>query len=512
MILLLVASFLLLALGTGATRRAPLFSFMGIAGVLVALGWGAATASSLPSYLLSAATGLGVGSLILAGRFHKLRRASSARPWLAMGIFLLTAALLLGLGTAWQSTSDRLTWLVELGPDDDISEIEPILSAYSLQYERAFPSLSRTDQPDLAQVFLLSGEASDLESATALLRLDTENVDHLEPNLRLQFIDHVEQPGPVGHAPDPGTDLRVGQGPLLENDPLAASQWDLEATGTHRTHELLQSVRPVRQATVAILDTGVDASHEDLQGVVASGGIRRDANGHGSHVAGTAAAATNNRLGVASINWEGSFIRIAAYQALSDNGTGTLEGIAQAIVDAVSDNVDVISMSLGASTGGQAPKVIRDAIAFARSRNISVVVSAGNDGRDAAQQFPANVEGVIVVGAVDRDLNRASFSNITSSLERGISAPGVNILSVQANGGYVSMSGTSMATPAVSGLFGLLRSLDPTLTPDELWTLVRETATDIPGAAEVGPMMNTGAALIRFQGSRTEVDGPLQNM
>jgi len=511
MILLLVASFLLVGLGLGPGRRAPLFSLLGMFGVLGALGWGAATASSLTDFLVSAATGLGAGTLVLAGRFHALRQPARARPWFAMGALLLFTSLVLGIGRTWMATPDQLTWLVELGPDDDIREVEPVLSAHNVAYERAFPSLSLADHADLAQVYLLSGQTVDLEEATARLRLDTENVDHLEPNLRLQFIDALD-----------------GARPLLENDPLAASQWDLEATGTHRAHELLQSRRPVQQATIAILDTGVDTSHEDLQRVVVPGGPGQDANGHGSHVAGTAAAATNNRLGVASINWEGAFVRVAAYEALSDNGTGTLEGIAQAVVDAVQDNVDVISMSLGARTGGQAPKIIRDAIALAVSRNIAVVVSAGNEGRDAAEQFPANVDGVIVVAAVDRDLNRASFSNTTAAIERAVSAPGVNILSVRTGGGYVSMSGTSMATPAVSGLLGVLKSLDPTLTPDALWTLVRETATDIPAAAETGPLMNTGAAVERLlasigdvqivdqdptrQDSSTDADGPLQNM
>jgi len=409
----------------------------------------------------------------------------------------------MGLGRAWLSTSDHVTWLVELGPDDDISEIEPVLVAFDLSHERAFPTLSREDQPDLAQVYLLHGSPADMSSAVSELRLDTENVDHLEPNLRLQFIDQ---------ATGSPADMSVLETRLLENDPLAPSQWELEATGAHSVHALLQSLQPVRPATVAILDTGVDATHEDLADVVTHGSIRIDSNGHGTHVAGTAAAVTNNRLGVASMNWEGAFIRIAAYQALSANGTGTLEGIAQAIVDATTDNVDVISMSLGADTGGPTPKVIRDAIAFALSRDIPVVVSAGNNGTDADRQFPANVDGVIVVGAVDRNLDRASFSNTTRTLERRIAAPGSNILSVRTGGGYVSMSGTSMATPAVSGLLGLLRALNPSLTTRDLWALIRDTATDIPAAHEIGPLLNSGAALQQYQISMTDVEGPLQNM
>lgn len=502
MIILIIASFVLLVLGTGGHKRAGVFSASGFIGVVTALVWGAVGASSLAGYMLEATAGLGVGCLLLAGRFHKLRQPSNSRPWLAIGLFLIIVSLLLGLGRAYLASPDSQSWLVELGPDDDISEIESVLAAHDVQHERAFPSLTIGDHPDLAQVYLLHGSPADLLPVTKLLRLDSENVDHLEPNLRLQFIDGRE---PSVFLPESRTGaLYPQQNPLLENDPLAPSQWDLEVTGAHKVHGMLQSVRPVRRAKLAVLDTGVSAAHEDLAGVMATHGIRVDANGHGSHVAGTAAAATNNRLGVASINWGGEFIQIAAYQALSDNGTGTLEGIAQALVDAVRDDVDVISMSLGARRGDTTPKVIRDAITFALDHDIPVVVSAGNDGLDAAEQFPANIPGVIVVGALDRDLNRASFSNTTSSLERGISAPGVNILSVRHSGGYVSMSGTSMATPAVSGLLGLIRSLDPSLSAEDLWKLLHETATPTDAAAEIGPMINAGAAVERVLRDRKD--------
>jgi thermitase len=205
---------------------------------------------------------------------------------------------------------------------------------------------------------------------------------------------------------------------------------------------------------------------------------------------------TNNGLGIASLNWEGRFVEVTAYRALDANGFGTIEQIAQGIIDAARDGADVVSLSLG-DRSRAAPKVLSDAIAYARRRGAVVVAAAGNADADAAMHTPSNVDGVIAVAAVDASLRKARFSNVNTSLARPIAAPGVDILSLRTGGGYVPMSGTSMATPMVAGLVGVMRSIRPDLTGDEVYRILSETARDVPDAARTGRMIDAEAALRR---------------
>ena len=304
--------------------------------------------------------------------------------------------------------------------------------------------------------------------------------------VELNFEVHLDELVVAGSPESSSTDL-------LENDPLAAQQWALDAINGHAVHRMVADMQPVRKARVAILDTGVDARHEDVNTIFATSPATVDLHGHGSHCAGIAGAATNNGLGIASLNWEGRFIDIAGYQALNDQGFGSIEMIAQAIVDATKDGVDVISMSLGAKA--ETPNVIKDAIGFARREGIIVVASAGNANEDAADHMPSNVEGVIVVSAVDANLKKAKFSNTNTSLSRPIAAPGVDILSLKTGGGYVTMSGTSMSTPVVSGIIGMMRAIDPTMDEETVWSILASTARTIPDSRRIGNLVDAQAAL-----------------
>ena len=311
---------------------------------------------------------------------------------------------------------------------------------------------------------------------------DSENVDHTELNFSVSLSEPMAEAGS-----DQETET------LLENDPLAPSQWALNAIHGHEAHAILKDLSPVRKARVAILDTGVDAAHEDLNSAFSNSPATFDLHGHGSHCAGIAGSATNNGIGMASLNWEGRFIEILGYQALNDQGTGTIEMISQAIIDATKDKADVISMSLGAKA--ETPKVISDAIAFARRNNVIVIASAGNANEDAKDHMPSSVEGVIVVSAVDENLEKAKFSNTNTSLKRPITAPGVNILSLKTGGGYVQMSGTSMSTPVVSGLVGIMRSLNPDLTESEVYDILESTGRSVRDSARIGKLIDSEAAI-----------------
>jgi len=492
--LVTISAFLLLGLGATRTSRGALYMTAGFILVVVSASMHVASFEGPMTTLGAVSAEIGIGAMLLAGMLR--RHDGNARPWFVIGAGALTIAVLL-LG--WQKLSgasilqdapDRPvvasaeSWMLELGPDDHIDEVSGLLNRYDATWERAFPTVSMSDDIDLAQVYLIHVSREAAGPLTDALRSDAENVDHVE----LNFDVHLD-------TPSSSLSLRSVDANLLENDPLASKQWALEAINGHAVHRMVADMEPSKKALVAILDTGVDASHEDVAPNFASSPATTDIHGHGSHCAGIAGAATNNGLGIASLNWEGHFLDIAGYQALNDQGFGSIEMISQAIIDATQDEADVISMSLGAKA--ETPKVIRDAIEFAIERNVIVVASAGNANEDAKDHMPSNVEGVIVVSAIDRDLNKARFSNTNTSLTRPITAPGVDILSLKTGGGYVTMSGTSMSTPVVSGIIGMMRSFAPDISDDDVWRILDETSRPVRDSKRIGNLVDAEAAITR---------------
>ena len=329
--------------------------------------------------------------------------------------------------------------LLELGPDDDISELDDVLSMYDAEWEKAFPMVDLEEDEDLAQYFIVRVPREKEAEFLREVRKDKENVDSAEENTMISLDDPKA----------PNTKRRKGVDGFLANDPAINNQWWLPAEKANAIHELLRQNKPKKKAIVAIVDTGVDSKHEDLKSVMGSKQGKkgdRDKQGHGTHCAGLAGAATNNKKGIASLNWEGKFVEIRGYKALNDNGSGTMWQVARAITAAADDKADVISLSLGSR--GKAPKVQRDAIEYAFKQGCIVVAAAGNSyGEDAKNHAPSNVDGVISVSAVQKDLSRSFFSNINTSLERPIAAPGTEVYSTFPEGEYKFLNGTSMATP-----------------------------------------------------------------
>ncbi len=493
--LITVPAFLLLGLGATRESKGALFMTAGFILVMVGSFMHVTNFAGLWPTLAAVSAEVGIGSMLLAGLLRRHNR--EARPWFMIGAFALVVAVTLlatqkltGASVLSDSKPElpviagTATWLVELGSDDTIDEIIPILENHGASWEKAFPSIALNDDVDLAQVYLLRFSESAVGPLTEALMADVENVDHLEVN----FDVHLDIPtAPFRH--------KVKQDDLLVNDPLASQQWALDAINGHAVHQMVADVQPAKKALVAILDTGVDANHEDVSPNFAHSPATKDVHGHGSHCAGIAGAATNNGRGIASLNWEGRFMDVAGYQALNDQGFGSIEMISQAIIDATQDEADVISMSLGAKA--ETPKVIRDAIEFALERNVIVVASAGNANEDAKDHMPSNVEGVIVVSAVDQDLNKARFSNTNTSLSRPITAPGVDILSLKTGGGYVTMSGTSMSTPVVSGVIGMMRAFNPNISDDDVWKILDETSRPVRDSERIGNLVDAEAAIQR---------------
>lgn len=307
---------------------------------------------------------------------------------------------------------------------------------------------------------------------------------------------------------------------LVPNDPSLSQQW---AFGTTTAGI---NIRPAwDQATgagvvVAVIDTGI-TSHPDLNANILPGydfisdsAMARDGNGrdsdpsdegdwyganecgsgypasnsswHGTHVAGTIAAATNNGTGVAGTAYNA---RIVPVRVLGKCG-GYTSDIADAIVWASGGTVsgvpanpypaEVINMSLGGS--GSCSTTYQNAINGAVSRGTTVVVAAGNDAANVSTAVPANCPNVIAVAATTSARAKASYSNYGTGVD--ISAPGSSILStlnsgttVPASATYASYNGTSMATPHVAGVVALMQSVAPTpLTPAQVESIIKSTA------------------------------------
>lgn len=220
---------------------------------------------------------------------------------------------------------------------------------------------------------------------------------------------------------------------------------------------------------VGIVDTGIDASHEDLAGKlracgaaadgVVSDGDCADAEGHGTHVAGTIGALANNRVGVAGVAFDAPLIVCRALGG--PDGSGTVADVAACIRWAHVRGAKVISMSLGGPASHTLAEAAKTAYARGGRSGSLLVAAAGNDG-DGTVEYPAGLEQVVSVAAIDGRDGVAAFSNENADVE--LAAPGVDILSAKLGGGYVRMSGTSMATPHVAGAAALLWGATPSAT------------------------------------------------
>ena len=233
--------------------------------------------------------------------------------------------------------------------------------------------------------------------------------------------------------------------------------------------------------TVCVVDTGIDKDHPDLQANIVGGrnfvakGATVDPtkwdddNGHGTHVAGTIAA-VDNTIGVVGVAPSASLL---AAKVLNRQGSGYLSDVIAGVDYCVQNGAKVVSMSLGSNSDVQA---FHDAVDAANANGVLLVAAAGND-YGGTVSYPAAYDSVVAVSATDSADNLASFSNVGPQVE--LAAPGVSILSTYKGGGYTTLSGTSMATPHVSGVAALAWEANPLLTNAEVRTLLQSTADDL---------------------------------
>ena len=239
---------------------------------------------------------------------------------------------------------------------------------------------------------------------------------------------------------------------------------------------------------IAIIDTGVQKDHPDLVSNIITGydfvnndSDANDDNGHGTHVAGIAAA-TLNQAGVVGVS---NTSKILPIKVLNAQGYGYLSDVAKGIYFAADNGARIINLSLGSSTDSL---TLRDAVNYASNKGVLIAAAAGNDS-GAPCSYPASYSNVICVVATDSRNMLASFSNIGGEL----AAPGVYNYSTYIGSSYRYLSGTSMATPHVAGASALLFSICPTCTSTQIRELLRDSAVDL---GEVGKDILFGYGLV----------------
>lgn len=299
-------------------------------------------------------------------------------------------------------------------------------------------------------------------------------------------------------------------GGTIDADIDATEAWNI-ATGTRRT-------------IVAVIDTGVDYNHQDLAAnmwrntsEIAGDGVDNDGNGyiddiygydfanndanpmddngHGTHVAGTIGAVGNNGIGTTGVNWN---TRIMALKFLAADGSGSTSSAISALNYAVRMGAQISNNSWG---GGGSSSLLSQAISNARNAGHIFVAAAGNSGlnNDTTPNYPSNYtfDNVVAVAATDSRDVLASFSNYGATTV-DIAAPGVGILSTLPNNTYGTFSGTSMATPHVSGALSLIWDQNPTLTYQQVIAKLYSSVDKIAGLSgkvATGGRLNIGNAL-----------------
>ena len=403
----------------------------------------------------------------IAGIFYYFKEGSSV----AAPVFPINENTILPMRLASEGEV-----FVVLKNDYNIASLEVTLKRFDIQNEpkKAF-SMQRKDWTDLDDVYMLDLPDDKLRMLPRLLQA-------LEHHAAVKAVEVNENIflSPLDYNTDSLITDSLESTKIVLNDPLIAQQWAFTALDFTSFHEYIQSnkIRPQKKIRLAILDTGVDGNHEDLSDFMSAAQPEEalDVMGHGTHCAGIAAAVSNNEIGIASLIPNDKFIEIISLRVFDETGTTSQQRIVDAMLKAIDMNCQVISMSLGGPINTETQYIYGKAIEYAKKKGVIIVVAAGNENQDASQRAPAGLEGVITVAAVDKNLNKAGFSNDISKIKMPIAAPGVDIYSTLPNNTYNKMSGTSMATPYVAGLVAMLKSIKPNLTTEQIHNTLEKTA------------------------------------
>ncbi|HRZ02141.1 MAG TPA: S8 family serine peptidase [Burkholderiaceae bacterium] len=301
------------------------------------------------------------------------------------------------------------------------------------------------------------------------------------------------------------------------NDPYTGSQWHLSKIGAATAWDVALG----SGVTIAILDTGVDASHPDLAGSIVAGwnfynntADTTDVYNHGTGVAGTAAAAINNALGVASVAGQA---RIMPMKISDDTGYGSWSAMAQALSYAADRGVRVANISYNASPSSS----VRSAAQYFKDKGGLVFVSAGNNG---TRESTSATTALIGVSATDSNDARTSWSSYGAHVS--LSAPGTGIYTTTRGGGYVSEAGTSFSSPVAAGAAALVMAANPKLSSLQVEQILFATAQDLGtagrdeffgygrvdvGAAVKAAMNTAGSGTADTQAPAASISAPVAN-
>jgi thermitase len=335
-------------------------------------------------------------------------------------------------------------------------------------------------------------QSLNLSYSEKIFKLTTKNKLNLNSLKSTPQFEYIEENLSYKHFGATPEDADFGKQWGLNNDGKnSGSWWSRGVEGVDISALKAWGVtRGDASVKIAVIDTGVDYNHPDLkanmmvntlelngtEGVDDDGngyvddiygydfankdGDPMDGHGHGTHCAGVIGASHDSK-GIAGVMGK---VQILAIKFLTDQGGGNLDDALLAIDYAVARGVNVMSNSWG---GGGRSQALYDAIERAKDAGILFTAAAGNakNDNDANPTYPANykLDNVLTVGALDGKGKKASFSNFGKKTVH-VFAPGVDIYSTVANGKYKKMSGTSMATPHVSGVAGLIWANEPNLT------------------------------------------------
>jgi subtilisin family serine protease len=376
---------------------------------------------------------------------------------------------------------------------DGLNKFNAILDNCKMEsFEKIFPHKqkllkSSPESIDLSKFYILkySEDISPYEVIQALSK--NELVEYAEPKYIRKIV----------HSP---------------NDIYFASQWALKNIEAERAWDIS---RGSKEVIIGIVDTGVDWLHEDLadniwinKNEIPNNGIDDDNNGyiddvrgwdfgglgngtvptpdndpnedrpdHGTHVAGIASGVTNNGTGIAGVGYNCSIMPVKVSQDNQRNPNNQTPYVIfgyEGIVYAADNGASIINCSWG---GGGYSRFEDEVIQYANQKGAVIVAAAGNDGRFMSNSYPASYNHVIAVASTDQNDVRSYFSNWGYYVN--ISAPGSSILNTWKGNSYTNLNGTSMATPHVAGVAGLVKATFPHYTPDQIIQRIRMSADNI---------------------------------
>lgn len=435
-----------------------------------------------------------------------MKHVSPSGLRITKSILILNVFLLLVPGTNWPPkpttglfddvtpTMQELETETSTPPASETSTPEPTLTAISIDFT---PTLGPAAEP----VSLLSdrsiggefvsnevivrlrgntSEAAIEQCAAAMNGSIVSDIDELhvvvlsipEERVAQSLFEAATCPGLVYAEPN----YLVSISDVVPSDPGWSNQYGLTSIRAPQGWELATGSSAI---TIAILDSGIDLNHLDLGSKLVGGidlvnndNIPQDDNGHGTHVAGIAAASSDNGVGVAGVSWGA---RLMPIKVLNAAGNGTYADVANGIIWATDHGAHVINLSLG---GGSPSQLLEDAVDYAVSKGVLLVAATGNSGTNLVL-YPAHYSNVVAVAASDASNAHAAFSNYGPEVD--LAAPGVAIYST-APGGYGLRNGTSMATPYVSGLAAILLGLPGNTSPSAVKQQMQNTALDLGSA------------------------------